>query len=99
MFFKLRSIVSVIQGHAHNDYEHENPLREALENGFISGSRSFNEVLNDEPKLAGLDGRPDDLKKNIPTSIQCFRKETTKKLQITMCITSIASIQSLRRVH
>ncbi|MFY0651936.1 MAG: phosphatidylinositol-specific phospholipase C/glycerophosphodiester phosphodiesterase family protein [Cyclobacteriaceae bacterium] len=26
----------VIKGHAHNDYEHERPLFEALENGFIS---------------------------------------------------------------
>ena len=28
--------LEVIQGHAHNDYENENPLRDALENGFIS---------------------------------------------------------------
>lgn len=28
--------ISVIQGHAHNDYEHERPLFYALENGFVS---------------------------------------------------------------
>ncbi len=160
----------VIQGHAHNDYEHENPLRDALENGFISvevdvhlvnddlyvshnspkklnpamtlenlylnplkdhvlenkgsvysnydgvfylmidfktsatpsykklttilshylsiiscvqngteqkgpvkifisGNRPIYEILNDEPKLAGLDGRPNDLDKDVPASI------------------------------
>ena len=39
---------------------------------FISGQegcRPISEVLNDEPKLAGLDGRPEDLQKNIPSSI------------------------------
>ena len=36
---------------------------------FISGNRPFKEVLNDEPKLVGLDGRPRDLDKNIPASI------------------------------
>lgn len=29
-------VISVIQGHAHNDYEHERPLFYALENGFVS---------------------------------------------------------------
>jgi len=36
---------------------------------FISGNRPINEVLNDDPKLARLDGRPDDLNKDIPKSI------------------------------
>ena len=36
---------------------------------FISGNRPFDEVLSDEPKLAGLDGRPVDLNKNIPVSM------------------------------
>ena len=32
----------------------------------ISGNRPINEILNDEPKLVRIDGRPDDLNKNIP---------------------------------
>ncbi len=36
---------------------------------FISGNRPIDEVLNDEPKLVGIDGRPNDLDKNIPSSI------------------------------
>lgn len=54
------SIISVVQ----NGVEQEGPIKI-----FISGSRPFNEVLNDEPKLAVLDGRPNELKKNIPRSI------------------------------
>lgn len=170
LFASCSQEIKVIQGHAHNDYENENPLTDALENGFISveidvhlindelyvshdspqelnpastlealylnplqdhilnnngyvypnytgifylmidfktsakpsydklktilsnyrtilavvehgveqnglvkifisGDRPFYEVLNDEPKLAGLDGRPVDLNKNIPASI------------------------------
>jgi len=170
IFSNCSQEIQVIQGHAHNDYENENPLRDALENGFISvevdvhlvddnlyvshdfpqelnpdltletlyldplkdhisknngsvypsydgffylmidfktsakpsydklktilsnylsiisvvqngvgqkgpvkiyisGNRPFYEVLNDEPKLAGLDGRPNELNKNIPRSI------------------------------
>jgi len=36
---------------------------------FISGNRPLYEVINDEPKLVGVDGRPDDLINNIPNSI------------------------------
>lgn len=54
------SIISVVQ----NGVEQKGSVKI-----FISGSRPFDEVLNDEPKLAGLDGRPDDLNKHIPTSI------------------------------
>jgi hypothetical protein len=32
---------------------------------FISGNRAINQMLNAEPKLMALDGRPDDLGKNI----------------------------------
>ena len=54
------SIISVVQ----DGIEQEGPVKI-----FISGSRPFYEVLNDEPKLAALDGRPDDLDKDISTSI------------------------------
>jgi len=54
------SIISVVR----NGIEQKGPVKI-----FISGIRPFYEVLNDEPKLVGLDGRPDDLIKNIPTSI------------------------------
>lgn len=33
---KTTEAITVIQGHAHNDYEQERPLFEALENGFVS---------------------------------------------------------------
>ena len=170
VFSNCNRETEVINGHAHNDYENENPLRDALENGFISvetdvhlvddqlyvshdlpeefdpaltletlyldplkehieknngfvyrhysgsfylfidfkssakpsyeklkkilqnylsiisviqdgveqkravkilisGNRPVDEILNDEPKLVGIDGRPYDLGKNIPTSI------------------------------
>jgi glycerophosphoryl diester phosphodiesterase len=36
---------------------------------FISGNRPINIILADEPKLVGIDGKPDDLDKNIPSSI------------------------------
>ncbi len=36
---------------------------------FISGNRPLQEILNDELKLALIDGRPDDLDKNIPEGI------------------------------
>ena len=36
---------------------------------FISGNRPIDEVLNDDPKLVGIDGRPNDLDKNIQSSI------------------------------
>lgn len=55
-----RSIISVVQ----NGVEQKGPVKI-----FISGNRPFYEVLNDEPKLAGLDGRPNELNKNIPRSI------------------------------
>lgn len=35
----------------------------------ISGNRPINEILNDEPKLVRIDGRPNDLNKNIPVSL------------------------------
>jgi len=54
------TIISLVQ----NGVEQNKPVKI-----FISGNRPFDEVLNDEPKLAGLDGRPDDLNKQIPTSI------------------------------
>ena len=54
------SIISVVQ----NGVEQKGPVKI-----FISGIRPFYEILNDEPKLAGLDGRPHDLNKNISTSI------------------------------
>ena len=54
------SIISVVQ----NGVEQKGPVKI-----FISGNRPFNEVLNDDPKLAGLDGRPNELNKNIPRSI------------------------------
>ena len=31
-----KNVLQVIPGHAHNDYEHERPLLEALENGYVS---------------------------------------------------------------
>ncbi len=55
-----RSIISIEQ----NGVEQKRPVKV-----FISGNRPFHEVLNDEPKLAGLDGRPDDLDKNISTAV------------------------------
>lgn len=54
------SIISVVQ----NGVEQKGPVKI-----FISGNRPFYEVLNDEPKLAGLDGKPNELNKNIPRSI------------------------------
>ncbi len=54
------SIISVVQ----NGINQKGPVKI-----FISGSRPFYEILVDEPKLVGLDGRPDDLNKNIPASI------------------------------
>jgi hypothetical protein len=36
---------------------------------FLSGSRPHNEVVNAEPKLCFLDGRPGDLEKQIPTEL------------------------------
>ena len=35
----------------------------------ISGNRPVDEILNDEPKLVGIDGRPFNLGQNIPVSI------------------------------
>ncbi len=66
-YSKLRTILSnhlSIITFVQNGIEQEGPVKI-----FISGTRPFYEVLNDEPKLAGLYGRPDDLNKNIPTSI------------------------------
>ena len=36
---------------------------------FLSGSRPYNEVVNAEPKLCFLDGRPSDLEKQIPSEL------------------------------
>jgi len=36
---------------------------------FISGNRPVDEVINDEPKLVGIDGKPGELDNYIPTSI------------------------------
>ena len=36
IFSSCAQKITVIQGHAHNDYEHERPLFQALENGFVS---------------------------------------------------------------
>lgn len=36
---------------------------------FISGKRPIGKILNDEPKLVGIDGKPKHLKKNIPTNV------------------------------
>ena len=36
---------------------------------FISGNRPFKKILDEELKLASLDGRPSDLRKNIPASV------------------------------
>jgi len=57
------SIISVVK----NGVEQKRPIKV-----FISGqegSRPINEILNDEPKLTGLDGRPNDLQKNNPSTI------------------------------
>ena len=54
------SILSVIK----NGVEQKGPVKI-----FISGNRPIDEVLKEELKLAGLDGRPRDLEKNIPASI------------------------------
>jgi len=36
VFWNCSQEIEIIKGHAHNDYENENPLYDALENGFIS---------------------------------------------------------------
>jgi len=54
------SVVSVIE----NGVEQKGPVKI-----FISGDRPIDEILNDEPKLVGIDGKPNELNMNIPTSI------------------------------
>lgn len=54
------SIISTIQ----NGIEQKGPVTV-----FISGNRPVDEILADEPKLALIDGRPNDLKRNIPASV------------------------------
>jgi len=54
------SIIFVIQ----NGIEQEGAIKI-----FISGNRPVKDILNDEPILVGIDGRPGDLKDNIPASI------------------------------
>jgi len=54
------SIISTIQ----NGIEQKGPVTI-----FISGERPIDDILADEPKLAVIDGRPNDLSKNIPASI------------------------------
>ena len=60
ILIKYRSILTIIE----NGVEQEGPVKI-----FISGNRPINAILQDEPKLAGIDGRPHDLMKNIPVSI------------------------------
>ncbi|MCK4749697.1 MAG: hypothetical protein KAT15_21730, partial [Bacteroidales bacterium] len=36
VFSNCSQKIEVINGHAHNDYENENPLQDAIENGFTS---------------------------------------------------------------
>ena len=54
------SIISVIQ---------DGIEQEGVVKILISGNRPIEEILNDDPKLVGIDGRPQDLDKNIPTPI------------------------------
>ena len=54
------SIISVLE----DSVEQKGPIKI-----FISGDRPFDEILNDEPKLVGIDGKPNELTMNIPTSI------------------------------
>ncbi len=55
-----RSIISVVE----NGIEQAGPVKI-----IISGNRPIEEVLRDEPKMTGLDGRLNDLDKNIPAYI------------------------------
>jgi hypothetical protein len=57
---RYRSILTVIQ----NGVEEKGPVKI-----FISGNRPIDAILQDDPKLAGIDGRPGDLVKNIPVSV------------------------------
>jgi hypothetical protein len=41
------SSIEVVKGHAHNDYEHEHPLMDALKNGFISVEADVYLIDND----------------------------------------------------
>jgi hypothetical protein len=52
-----RSMLSVVE----NGVEQNGPLTV-----LISGNRPVQEILNDEPKMVRLDGRPNQLNKNIP---------------------------------
>lgn len=44
-------------------------LKQGAVTVFLSGSRPYNEVVNAEPKLCFLDGRPSDLEKQIPAEL------------------------------
>lgn len=44
-------------------------LKQGAVTVFLSGSRPYNEVVNAEPKLCFLDGRPGDLEKQIPAEL------------------------------
>jgi hypothetical protein len=44
-------------------------LKQGAVTVFLSGSRPYQEVVNAEPKLCFLDGRPGDLEKQIPSEI------------------------------
>ncbi|MDH3245339.1 MAG: phosphatidylinositol-specific phospholipase C/glycerophosphodiester phosphodiesterase family protein [Saprospiraceae bacterium] len=57
---KFKSILSITR----NGVEQTGPVKV-----FISGNRPVREILNDEPKLVGIDGRPDELKDHVPASI------------------------------
>ncbi len=57
---KYSSIISITR----NGIQQKGPV-----DVFISGNRPINKILEDELKLVGIDGTPDDLNKNIPSSI------------------------------
>jgi len=57
---KYLSILSITE----NGIEQQGPVKV-----FISGNRPVDDILADEPKLVGIDGRPNELNRNIPPSI------------------------------
>ncbi len=59
----LSNYLSIISITEHGE-ERKGPV-----NIFISGNRSIRNILDDEPKLVGIDGKPKELKKNIPAAI------------------------------
>lgn len=64
---KLKEILSryePILSITRNEVEQTGPVKV-----FISGNRPVREILEDEPKLVGIDGRPDELGNDVPSSI------------------------------